>query len=100
MQTKRSHTDVSEIFALNIHRQVDVKLNELPKQIFMLLPLRFHWLYFSILGADMPARMEKMKHELKFGTRAPARKKRWLGDCKAGCMASSLQKVADVPRPS
>ncbi len=32
----RSQVDVK---ALNIHRQVDVKLNELAKQILMLLPL-------------------------------------------------------------
>ena len=32
----RSHLDVK---ALNIHRQMDVKLNELAKQILMLLPL-------------------------------------------------------------
>ena len=29
----------SDVKALNIHRQVDVKLNELAKQILMLLPL-------------------------------------------------------------
>ena len=45
------HTTVTnENFALNIPRQRDVKLNELPKHIFMLLPLLLHWLYFFILG--------------------------------------------------
>ena len=43
----RSQVDVK---ALNIHLQVDVKLNELAKQILMLLPLLLHWLYFFILG--------------------------------------------------
>ena len=37
-----------DVKALNIPRQGDVKLNELPKQIFMLLPLLLHWLYFFI----------------------------------------------------
>ena len=39
-----------DVKALNIPRQIDVKLNELPKQSFMLLPLLLHWLYFVILG--------------------------------------------------
>ena len=30
---------LADVKALNIHRQVDVKLNELAKQILMLLPL-------------------------------------------------------------
>ena len=45
----------------NIPQHRDVMLNELPKQIFMLLPLLLHWLYFSILGGGMPLRMEKIK---------------------------------------
>ena len=36
--------------ARNIPRQRDVNLNELTKQIFMLLPLLLHWLYFSFWG--------------------------------------------------
>ena len=51
--------DVNENFALNIPIQGDVKLNELPKQIFMLLPLLLHWLYFFILGGLPPPRMKK-----------------------------------------
>ena len=43
-----------DVKALNIPRQRDVKLNELPKQIFMLLPLLLHWLYFFILGGHAP----------------------------------------------
>ena len=43
-----------DVKALNIHRQVDVKLNELAKQILMLLPLLLHWLYFFILGGPGP----------------------------------------------
>ena len=43
-----------DVKALNIPRQRDVKLNELPKQIFMLLPLLLHWLYFFILGGPGP----------------------------------------------
>ena len=43
----RSQVDVK---ALNIHLQVDVKLNELAKQILMLLPLLLHWLYFFHYG--------------------------------------------------
>ena len=39
-----------DVKGLNIPRHRDVKLNELPKQIFMLLPLLLHWLYFFILG--------------------------------------------------
>ena len=33
------HWDVNVHVALNIHRHWDVKLNELPKEILMLLPL-------------------------------------------------------------
>ena len=47
--------------ALNIHRQVDVKLNELAKQILMLLPLLLllllllHKLYHVLIrGASRP----------------------------------------------
>ena len=39
-----------DVKALNIPRQRDVKLNELPKQFFMLLPLLLHWLSLSFLG--------------------------------------------------
>ena len=47
--------DVNDHVALNIPQHRDVKLNELPKQIFMLLPLLLHWLYFSILwGGHAP----------------------------------------------
>ena len=35
----RRHWDVNVHVALNIHRHWDVKLNELPKDILMLLPL-------------------------------------------------------------
>ena len=47
----RSQVDVK---ALNIHRQMDVKLNELAKQILMLLPLLLHWLHFVTLGGPEP----------------------------------------------
>ena len=43
-----------DVKALNIPRQGDVKLNELPKQIFMLLPLLLHWLHFFTLGGPEP----------------------------------------------
>ena len=33
-----------DVKGLNIPQHRDVKLNELPKQIFMLLPLLLHWL--------------------------------------------------------
>ena len=49
-----------DVKGLNIPQHRDVKLNELPKQIFMLLPLLLHWLYFSILGG-MPPRIEKIR---------------------------------------
>ena len=39
-----------DVKGLNIPQHRDVKLNELPKQIFMLLPLLLHGLYFFILG--------------------------------------------------
>ena len=58
---RREQRDVKDHVALNIPQHRDVKLNELPKQIFMLLPLLLHWLYFSILGWGMPPRMEKIK---------------------------------------
>ena len=48
----REQRDVSDHVALNIPQHRDVKLNELPKQIFMLLPLLLHWLYFSIRGGQ------------------------------------------------
>ena len=35
----RAHRDVKAYVGLNIPRHRDVKLNELPKQILMLLPL-------------------------------------------------------------
>ena len=44
-----------DVKALNIPAQRDVKLNELPKQIFMLLPLLLHCLYFFILGGPPAA---------------------------------------------
>ena len=56
-----------DVKALNIHLQVDVKLNELAKQILMLLPLLLHWLHFFILGGPpgapglRPPQGEKMK---------------------------------------
>ena len=56
-----------DVKALNIHRQMDVKLNELAKQILMLLPLLLHWLYFFILGGPpgapgpRPPKNEKIK---------------------------------------
>ena len=43
---RREQRDVNDHVALNIPQHRDVKLNELPKQIFMLLPLLLHWLYF------------------------------------------------------
>ena len=49
---RREQSDVNDHVALNIPQHQDVKLNELPKQIFMLLPLLFHWLYVSILGGE------------------------------------------------
>ena len=42
-----------DVKGLNIPQHRDVKLNELPKQIFMLLPLLLHWLYFSILEGGL-----------------------------------------------
>ena len=39
----------------SLGRGVFNKLNELPKQIFMLLPLLLHWLYFFILGKPGPS---------------------------------------------
>ena len=47
---RREQRDVSDHVALNIPQHRDVKLNELPKQIFMLLPLLLHWLYFLHSG--------------------------------------------------
>ena len=47
---RREQRDVNDHVALNIPQHRDVKLNALSKQIFMLLPLLLHWLYFSILG--------------------------------------------------
>ena len=49
--------DVSKNFALNSPRQRDVKLNELPKQIFMRLPVLLLWLsrfIFSFCGSLGP----------------------------------------------
>ena len=47
--------------AHNIPRHRDVLLNELPKQIFMLLPLLLHWLYFFHSGGHAPPGMKKYK---------------------------------------
>ena len=53
-----------DVKALNIPRQRDVKLNELPKQIFMLLPLLLHWLYFFHSGGGgMPPRIRRIPFE-------------------------------------
>ena len=52
-----------DVKGLNIPQHRDVKLNELPKQIFMLLPLLLHWLYVSILGGGMPSRMKKEREK-------------------------------------
>ena len=38
-----------DVKALNIHRQMDVKLNELAKQILMLLPLLLFFSFFIFL---------------------------------------------------
>ena len=40
-----------DVKALNIHRQMDVKLNEFAKQILMLLPLLLFFSSFIFLGA-------------------------------------------------
>ena len=59
--------DVKVYLGLNIHRLMDVKLNELPKQILMLLLLLRHWLCFFILGGPLrapgprPPKNEKIK---------------------------------------
>ena len=44
-----------DVKALNIPRQRGVKLNELPKQIFMLLPLLLH------LGGGQAPQIQKIK---------------------------------------
>ena len=41
-----------DVKAFNIPQHRDVKLNELPKQIFMLLPLLLHWLYYPNIPAS------------------------------------------------
>ena len=56
-----------DVKALNIPRRRDVKLNELPKQIFMLLPLLLHWLDFFIvkrLGPRAPGGPPRMKKKV------------------------------------
>ena len=53
--------DVNDHVALNIPQHRDVKLNELPKQIFMLLPLLLHWLYFLHSGGHAPPQNGKIK---------------------------------------
>ena len=52
---------LTDVKALNIHRQMDVKLNELAKQILMLLPLLLFFSFFIFLGGGKPPRKIKMK---------------------------------------
>ena len=54
-------SSLRDVKGLNIPQHRDVKLNELPKQIFMLLPLLLHWLYFLHSGGHAPPQNGKIK---------------------------------------